>query len=572
MKQTIFETKQRAEELIHEAVDIWRKSDHSDFMEGVEQDPVFSLLMTALAYQTNETESELENMKADVVEEFTRMLTPYEVGHAIPATAVVETALQKGVPELELSETSLFLLADSGIKFMPLLNTRVLNANVRSIVRIDGRRWKVSLNFESPVKDLSRFTFVIKNQNFRDVKVTIKGQPLPLVKPWDYSELPLSPCFSIDTVLYNRTQTYAASATCLDLFARQNVRMYCVREHHSNRLIPTETESLDLIFEFSGIKDDFVFSKDSLSLNGVVLVNAQSGVVNLSSTSPIVRVTGYKGSSSEGDDYSQQFLHMLRPSADQIFGQTPIEVRRVAADRFNQGSLVRLLNNLISKYYSDFYAFQNLRDGANERVMQNLIEILGRMRDASNEDLELRVPGVYFLLRPQSESVRQQLGLSVTYMTTLGAAVNSLLDANSVFTAPSGFDSSLTRQIANPVPGSDEIRDDKEMASLSRYYMMTNDRLVTPADIKIFCYSELLTRYGIVRNMIKSIRVSHRHELEKRRSGYEILVEIMLADNSFIKRSFAQRISQVEILMQKMIEVRSTNIYPVSVVIQIESK
>jgi hypothetical protein len=57
MKQTIFENKQRADELIQEAIRIWRESDHPDQLEGIEQDPVFSLLMTALAYQSNELEN-----------------------------------------------------------------------------------------------------------------------------------------------------------------------------------------------------------------------------------------------------------------------------------------------------------------------------------------------------------------------------------------------------------------------------------------------------------------------------------------------------------------------------------
>ena len=52
--------------------------------------------------------------------------------------------------------------------------------------------------------------------------------------------------------------------------------------------------------------------------------------------------------------------------------------------------------------------------------------------------------------------------------------------------------------------------------------------------------------------------------------GAQIVVEILLADNSFVKRSFAEKIPQVEILLQKMIEVRSTNIYPIHVSIQIK--
>ena len=105
---------------------------------------------------------------------------------------------------------------------------------------------------------------------------------------------------------------------------------------------------------------------------------------------------------------------------------------------------------------------------------------------------------------------------------------------------------------------------------MSRYYIATCDRIVTPADIKLFCYNELLTRYGIIRDMIKSISVNRRQQIEKNGPGYEIVVDILLADNTFVKRSFEEKISLVEMLLQKMIEVRSTNIYPIVITIQIE--
>ena len=292
MKQTIFENKQRADELIQEAIRIWRESDHPDQLEGIEQDPVFSLLMTALAYQSNELENELEQMKSDVLDEFARMLTPYEVGHAIPATAVVETALQTGVSEIELSDRHVFTLVESGASFIPLLRTRVLNMTIRSIVRMDGRRWKVSLKFDTPISDLSGFCFCIRHQNYKDLKLTISGQPLPLVSPWEFSELPLSPCFDIDTILYNQTNTYAASVSCLDLFARQNVRMYCIKSHQGKKYIPADTDSLDIVFEFTGLKEGFLFDKDNLALNTVLLVNAHVHSVDLSSATPMVRVSG----------------------------------------------------------------------------------------------------------------------------------------------------------------------------------------------------------------------------------------------------------------------------------------
>ena len=572
MKQTIFENKQRADELMREAVRIWRESDHGDQLEGIEQDPVFSLLMTALAYQSNETESFLEQMKSDVLNDFARMLSPYEVGHAIPATAVIETSLQTGLTDLEVNEQHIFTLPDTDARFISLLQTRVLNAAIRSVVRMDGRRWKVTLKFDSPITDLSGFCFAIRNQNFKNLRLYIKGQLLPLVSPWDFSELPLMPCFSIDSILYNRNQTYRAAASCLDLFARQNIRLYYIKKHQGSRYIPSETDSIDLVFEFTGIKDGFLFDRNNLSLNSMILVNANIHTVDISATTPIVRVTGFQSPSSESDGVSQQFLHMLRPSTDQIYGRMTIEVRKVAADRFNQGSLVSLLNTLISRYYTDFYAFSNLREEASDKVMQNLIDILIRMRDSARADLEQRVPGVYLLLRPEADKQNLPASISVSYVTTLGSAVNSQLTNESIFQVPNGFDNAVTRQIGAPVPGCDEMVDRIEESSMTRYYMATNDRLVTPADLKLFCYAELQARYGITRSMIKQVTVSHRHQQERSEVGYEILVEIVLNDNAFIRRGFEEKIPQTEALMRAMMSVRSTNIYPIQVTIQIDKQ
>ena len=526
MKQTIFENKQRAEELMQEAIRIWRR---------------------ALAYQSNELENELDHMKSEVLEEFSRMLVPYEVGHAIPATAVIQATLQPNLPHLELTQEHVFTLTDTESSFIPLLKTRVLNVTIRSIVRMDGRRWKVSL------------------------KSDIKGQILPIVSPWEFSELPLSPCFDIDTVLYNGNQTYNAAVSCLDLFARQNVRMYCVKSL-SHKILPAETDSVDLVFEFSGIKDDFVFDKDNLILNSIILVNAEVHTADLSSATPIVRVAGYQSLGNEVDSSSQQFLHMLRPSTDQIFGHFPVEVRKMATDRFNQGRLVVLLNSLISHYYTDFYAFQSLREEANDKVIYSLIETLTRMRDAARANAEERIPGVYLMLNPRAADIRNDVSLSLTYVTTSGSAINAQLSDSSTFQPPAGFNNNSVRLIATPVPGSDEVRDQLEEATLSRYYMITNDRLVTPADIKLFCYTELMTRYGITRQMVKSITVSHRQQQERWEAGYEILVEIILNENTFIRRGFEEKIPQAETLMQAMISVRSANIYPIQVTIAIDKQ
>lgn len=567
MKQTIFETKQRAEELLREAFNIWRQSDDNDKLEGLENDPVLKLMITALAYQANESTSDLEAMKTEVMEDFAQLLTPYEVGHAVPATTVVEAVLQDSVAEVELNAQSTFMLNGTNFAFMPLLKTRLLNAKVSSIVRMDGRRFKCTVHFNSPVKDLSGFAFAVDSLDFQDLSVSIKDQQLPLIRPWDYSELPLQDCFGLDTILYNRSQTYEASATCLDLFARQNIRMFIIHDYAPARFLSSETDAVDLIFEFSGISERFVFDKQHLFLNPVVLVNAQQHLATLSAQTPIVRVAGYD---KNEDHVNLQFLHAVRPSEEQLYGNSLIEVRKVAADRFNQGRLVRLLNALIARYHSDFYAFQGLQGFSGDKTMQALQEMLTKLMDIAKKDQLRQVPGVYLLLRNLRLIESGKGSLDVSYLTTAGAGVNASLNADSTFSVPGGLNAAQTRQISNPVMGRDETTEEAALASLSRYYIATNDRIVTPADIKLFCYNELLNRYGIVRDMVKSLTVNRRQQMERHGCGYEIVVEIVLTDNSFVRRSFAEKVSRVEILMQKMIEVRSTNIYPVIVTLNIE--
>jgi hypothetical protein len=72
--------------------------------------------------------------------------------------------------------------------------------------------------------------------------------------------------------------------------------------------------------------------------------------------------------------------------------------------------------------------------------------------------------------------------------------------------------------------------------------------------------------------MVKQVTVSHRHQQERSEVGYEILVEITLNDNTFIRRGFEEKIPQVEMLMRAMMSVRSTNIYPIQVTIQIDKQ
>ena len=188
MKQTIFETRERANELLKKSLEIWRHGDFADDLEGIENDPVFSLLIGALAYQENEFDNDIARLKEEITEDFARMMIPFEVGHAIPASLVISTQPLDSLAETRISGDSEFKVG--GFSFLPLFDSKVMGANIGDNERLDGRRWKVVFNFTHPITNLDGFSFAVKDLDFRTLNIKIKGYNCQIVKPWNYTELP----------------------------------------------------------------------------------------------------------------------------------------------------------------------------------------------------------------------------------------------------------------------------------------------------------------------------------------------------------------------------------------------
>ena len=558
MRQNIFNTRQRAEEIIKEAVAIWQRGFNSEQLEGIEQDPVFSLFLTALAYQANEIDNEIEQLQEEILDELTRLLIPYEKIHPLPATALVEVRLDDRIPELTLDQRCGFILPDTDYTFIPILKTRAINAEIQSVVRIDNRRWKVSLKLKGAIKQLSGMTFLIGNPHFQDLKLYANGAMLPLVKPWDYSDLPLNECFSIDNMIYNKSLTYQASNTWFDLFAQQNARLFYIDSHKGS---DRPFDRLELTFEFIGIDEQFTFDKEQLSLNATILANVAQRSVTLSAAAPIARL------SSEGN--KQQFLHLIAPDDNQLYPEVPVEIRRVATDRFNAERLARLASTLVSRFASDYYAFQKIEALREGRVMEQFYNLLKKISEGLSRSSSEWASSLYLLLRNDRGFHPKEMSLRVNYLTTDGSAVNAGLNAKSTFAPLANNYIQSVRLLASPMPGYDEIRNKNAQENLARYYMITNDRIVTPADIKILCYNELERRFGITSEMVASIKVRQAQKAERHHYGFETQVYISLTDNAYIKRDFVDKIPMTELILQKMIEVRSTNVFPVIVNIEV---
>ncbi|MCQ2143852.1 MAG: hypothetical protein MJY56_07275, partial [Bacteroidales bacterium] len=248
-----------------------------------------------------------------------------------------------------------------------------------------------------------------------------------------------------------------------------------------------------------------------LSLNAVILANVNINTVSLDSQTPFVRVGDVDGKVSS----NSKFMYVLKPNPAQTNADEKVRVRRVPASAagVSRGTFIMLKNPFSSA------------------------------------------------------------GLRLEYLTTSGAAVNPHLNMRSIFVTSAGLSQSGYELIGSPAPGMDQSDVTVEPETRIQYSIQTGNRLVTPSDVRIFCRKELLSRYGISGELVRSVSVGNRlqekFEVDGNASGYAIAVDIRIADTGFVRRSFADRVPEAEMILEKMIEVRSTAVYPVKVSIKI---
>lgn len=576
MRQNTFETKQRTEELMHEALSIWQASDQSDFLTGLEDDPVFNVIMSALAYQANDFDNQIAKLKTDILEEFEKTLSTGAVGNAVPTSTVVRVNAQGSTP-VTIDENTPFHCQEAEATFLPLLKSRVFNIQHYEVERLDGRRWKVGIDLPEPVSSLEGMTFAIAELPFHDLHVSLMTDdeqelPLNVIAPWESYNMPLTEPFSLDTLMYNRTRGVTgggekgnlSSYQCncaMDIFAQQGLSLYYIGVQTDELPQLATSKHIDLCFEFDGLGQSFIFNESQVAFNVVLLANVAIKTTTLSSQSPIAKLAG-------GDE--EDFLYLLRPDSNQVLASVPIDIRRVHTDRFNRSSLISLLNTLIDRFHTDKYAFMNSEVVAYETHVQRIVDSLRQMQTEASKD---GTPGesVYLQFNSQANlSSFNNLSLNIRYLVTKGDSINKSFSQKSKFTVPGLLDERICTQIIPPHYGHNAIRSEKEENIMRRYLLTTNDRLVTPYDIQLFCRNEIQTRYNIDCGMIEHVTVQHERLDQGRYHTYMILVTVTLVDNSFVHRAFDNRTQTVEKYLEKMIQVRTTGIYPVKVVLKVK--
>ncbi|WP_455621411.1 hypothetical protein [Parabacteroides sp.] len=570
MERLHFEIKDRAEELLKAAIEVWRANYKLEDIEGIEKDPVFMLFLIALAYQEGEIKSGWDESKRSIYEDFFEYLCPLPSRTVMPYCMIIKSTPRKNLDAVELNFSDLFKIHGSDYHFIPLFKTRVLAHTVKSVIRLDGRRWKVSLAFNEPVKSLEGFAFQILNTNFQDLVVSYKKEPLAIVKPWEVSDLPFVDCLSFNSMLYQQSQSIDTRSLWFDLFSEQNVRLFVFKKNEIFENL--EEENIDLIFEFTSINNDFSFNKDCIVFNTFPIVNISVESVDLSANNPIRRIEdrGGTGGGQKG------FLCLIPDNSGYNLYNSSVVVRKFDVDRFGLHDVLNLANELVQKFSSDFYAFQsipNLREGGRIKELSLLLDkIKDDLKDNMIDNLydESFSKGIYLILR-HARDLEPDTSVNVKYLVSNGEIdFDFIANRLNQLSVPANLNAVETQIVQFP-HSSYDIKNKREYDVLqTKYLLATSDRLVTSADIKLFCYKELYMRYFIPSDYILNIDIKHRLKIEPLYKGYEIAIFINLTNNSYVQKKLADNILHLELLLQKMIENRMPGIYPVVVAINLE--
>ena len=227
-----------------------------------------------------------------------------------------------------------------------------------------------------------------------------------------------------------------------------------------------------------------------------------------------------------------------------------VSLRRFGCERFNLDELVRLAHQLSNRYESDFYAFQKIHKMQNVDKIRRLDIVLKDIIGVISNTATPKT-GVYAILNSGKADTQTNLQLSALF--TDGAYSNEI-DVFSEVMPPKSFDKKETRLLFKTFGGKDEVIDKDEKNLLAKYYARTNDRIVTRADIKAFCF-----RY-FNQNGFGDALLDVTSAIE-RKDGLATQHVTLQLKNDFVRDR--EDIPMLIERLKKLIQVRSVNLIPV---------
>ena len=457
----------------------WESDNPNSPLYGMEKDPLVSMLITALAYQEDRIEQDLAHFRSSMVSELEEAMLPYHLLKATPSIAMMATAKAPGnwARCLVGADTSFTVLKETfqgrgQFNFRPLFESNIIGATVVSVTPLLQGKWKLTLEVKDEKTVLGGVGFFFKGLTFDGLNMHLGEKEIPLINPWEYDRFPMNTDFSFWNLIYNQSLTFGTNEQWFDLWAETNVPYYMVDPYTP---IVLTRGIVELTLDIVGLKEQDLHT-DNVVINAFPVVNVNKRRYALTPSEPIVKIA---------DD--NDFFMNLVGEYDTVEEADQFILRRYGCERFGFNELLRLADTLQKKSATDFYAYQTipaLKDGDRMRKLRILLkDIIAVVKKEGNPKT-----GIYALLK---EDAKVEVGIPLTALYTDGAKGNDIPAGAQVLAVPNDFDSGQTRLLTATTGGRDEVVNEEERKMLSHYYTLTNDRIVTRADLKSFCIKEL---------------------------------------------------------------------------------
>ncbi|MBR4148021.1 MAG: hypothetical protein IKU00_09095 [Bacteroidales bacterium] len=577
MTQEEYDIQVQVDNLMQKVLETWKRegkwdgnNPNSPFY-GFEKDPLLRILITAFVYQTNGLKANIQNLEREVVGDFQNSILPYHITQAMPAMTLIKTAKNpEEQGDVYCDDTSTFLVKKESLRlkemfpFHPLFKTKIIGMSVNGVTKIASDKWNVNIDVTDQKADLSNFGFLITGLRYSDVSVYWNNEKLPLIRPWEFDRFPKMSWFNDANIVFNKSMVFGGESKWYDLWAQLNVNYYMVEPTFHR---PMDSDMINFVFEFSGMSRPFNLEADNLVFNCFPALNVMKKDFQLSGAEPILKLTKesdynddeeglVKNVRSQVDENSHEdfFMNLVMNQDSSLDDLDRFSIRRFGCERFNINELVRLANELSNRYESDFYAFQKIHKMQNTDKIRRLDIVLKDVLGVILNNKEPRA-GVYAILK-HGKGDGNPNPIHLSGLFTDGAYANDI-DVFSDVSGPKNLDKKETRMLFKTFGGRDEVIDKDEKSMLAKYYARTNDRIVTRADLKAFCY-RYFVQNGIADVLLDVVSVIERQEDGQTRQHVSLQLK-----NDFVRDR--EDVPMIVDRLRKLIEVRSVNRLPLVV-------
>jgi hypothetical protein len=575
MTQEDYDIQVQVDNLMQKVLESWKRegkwdgnNPNSPFY-GFEKDPLLRILLTAFVYQTNGLKTDIQNMEQELIGDFQNAILPYKLTQSIPAFTMIKTAKSENEKKpLFCDETSTFLVKKESLRikeyfpFHPLFRSKIIGMKVNGVTKIASDKWNVNIDVSDTDADLSYFGFLVNGLKYSDLNVYWNNEKLPLIKPWEYDRFPKTSWFADSNVAYNKSLVFGDETIWHDLWAELNVNYYMVVPTFHRQI---DSDMINFVFEFVGMSKPFNFDTENLVFNCLPALNVIKKDFQLSNNEPIAKLAiepdfeeteesavRMVNSALAENNHPDFFMSLIKNPNSTLDDWNKVSLRRFGCERFNMDELIRLADQLSIRYESDFYAFQKIHKMQNVDKIRRLDIVL---KDIIGAITNTKTPtsGVYAILKKGKADVPVNIQLSGLF--TDGAYSNDI-DIFSEVVPPKTFEKNETRLLFKTFGGKDEVIDKDEKNMLAKYYARTNDRIVTRADIKAFCF-RYFAQNGFGEALLDVTSVI------ERKDGLATQHVTLQLKSDFVRDR--EDISMLIDRLKKLIQVRSVNLIPVVV-------